>query len=67
MSKRSTVPQFELVGPPCEVEGCDGVLVSTTSLKTEEHFDKCSKCEDSEKLKWAKRVIGRVLRGEKVN
>lgn len=73
MSKRS-VPMFDLVGPPCKTEGCEGVLVSTISLKTEEAFDKCSKCGGefhkmpvSEKLSWAKRVIGRVLRGEKVD
>jgi hypothetical protein len=35
---------FELIGPPCEVPGCNGTLVDTIDWKTKECFRKCSKC-----------------------
>lgn len=67
-------PIFELSGPPCEVEGCSGVLVSTICLRTQDHFKKCSKCgtefyrmTGQEALDWCQRVFNRVLKGEKVN
>ena len=68
----SYFPEFELVGPPCEVPGCSGILVDTMSLKTKEFFKRCSECGEEfnrmpaiEKTAWAKRVIQRVLDDEK--
>ena len=67
-------PMFELVGPPCEVPGCKGVLVDHISLRTKEFFRKCSVCggefhrvSAEEKLAWAKRLFRRVLKGEREN
>lgn len=69
---RVEFPTFELAGPPCEVPGCSGVLVDHISLKSKDFFRKCATCGTEfhrvpgiEKLAWAKRVIGRILRGEK--
>jgi len=74
VSKRVDFPLFELVGPPCEVDGCSGVLVSTICLKTADHFNQCSKCKaefnrmtGQEALDWAKRTINRVLEGEELD
>lgn len=71
---RVEFPMFELFGPPCEAPGCKGVLVDHLSLKTKEFFRRCSVCERefhrmpaSEMLAWSKRVIERVLKGEKTS
>lgn len=67
-------PQFELVGPLCEVPGCSGILVDTMSLKTKEIWKQCSECKaefyrmsGADALGAATRVIQRVLKGEKVS
>jgi len=71
---RVDVPQFELVGPPCEAPGCSGVLVLTTCLRTKDVFKQCSKCRSEfyrmtgqEALAWTKRTFARVLKGEKLD
>jgi len=68
------MPQFELIGPPCEHPGCKGVLVDNLSLKTDEFYRRCSECKRefgrmpaAQKLAEAKRVIERAFRGEKVS
>jgi hypothetical protein len=67
-------PMFELVGPPCEVPGCKGILVNTIHLKTWMFFKKCSTCGQEfytmsarEAMGWARRTIERALKKEKVN
>ena len=63
------LPQFELVGPSCEISGCDGVLVDWINFKTNEYFQQCSKCGSefnrmptAEKLELDKRTIGCLLK-----
>ena len=67
-------PMFELVGPPCEVPGCKGVLVDTIHLKTQMFFKKCATCGHEhykmpvrEAMGWAVRTIKRAINGEKQN
>jgi hypothetical protein len=74
MTDRVDVPQFELVGPSCQHEGCTGVLVDCLTLDSKEFFQRCSECRRefnrqpaAEKLAWAVRSIKRILRGEKKN
>jgi len=69
MPKKSFFPMFEL-GPPCEVEGCSGVLVNTISLETADHFKKCGTCGEEfyrmtaqESLDWSERVFRRAFEG----
>ena len=65
---------LELMGPPCEVPDCKGVLVDTVDLKTRTFFRRCSVCGKNfhhasveEKFAWAKRTLARVLKGEKTS
>jgi len=44
MSKKSTIPMFELAGPPCKAAGCSGVLVIMVNIKTGDGFEKCATC-----------------------
>lgn len=41
-------PLFELCGPKCTVDGCDGILVTHLVNKTHKLYRKCSKCESKE-------------------
>ena len=43
--ERVAFPSFELMGPPCQTEGCKGVLVDHANWKTKEFYRKCSVCE----------------------
>lgn len=72
MSDRISVPQFELIGPPCESEGCKGVLVDYVTVDVKEYFQKCSVCHQEfgrmsvqDKLDWALRTIERAVKGQK--
>jgi len=71
---RVEFPQFELVGPKCATPGCKGVMVDHLSLQTKEWFQRCSACGGEanrvpaqEKLSWARRVINRVFKGERLS
>ena len=64
---------MELMGPPCEVEGCKGVLIQHIT-KANECFKRCSICKAefgrmplADKLGWARRTIERAVKGEKVS
>lgn len=70
----TNIPQFEPVGPPCEVSGCRGVLWDHVDLKTKEFFHKCTECGGEfhrvslkDKLGWAVRTIHRALEGTPVD
>jgi hypothetical protein len=73
-SKRCPFPMFELVGPPCELPGCNGVLVNTIALKTQIFSKKCSVCHAEfnkmpvkDAMAWAVHTIERVFKGEGTN
>lgn len=66
------IPLFEIVGPPCEVDGCKGVLTDCVDPKTQDFFHRCSVCgaiahrmTGKEKLAWAVRTIEGALKGER--
>lgn len=72
MSKNVPFPMFELMGPPCDTEGCTGVKVRSIALKTQMMFNQCSVCNAKteemtvkEGVDWATRTIEGVLKGEK--
>jgi hypothetical protein len=74
--ERFKVPflMFELIGPPCEVPGCKGVLVDTIHIKTQMFSKKCATCGHEhykmpvrEAMGWAVRTIKRALNGEQDN
>ena len=74
MTSRSDIPMFELIGPPCESAGCDGVLIDFISWRKDEMYKECSKCKKhfykttmQEGLNHAVRTIKRVMKGEKPN
>ncbi len=45
MSPRVDFPQFELVGPACEVSPCSGVLTDYLDLESKDYFQRCSLCK----------------------
>lgn len=75
VSEKVIYPIFELSGPPCENEGCSGVLVNhVTTKKPSECFRKCSVCgtefdrvPTTEMLAHFERTVGRILKGEGTN
>jgi hypothetical protein len=68
------IPMFELMGTPCEVPGCTGVLLNTISFKTQTCFKQCSICQTEfykmpikDMMSWAARTLESVFKGEKSN
>lgn len=68
------IPLFEMAGPPCETEGCTGVLIDSVDLKTKDYLQRCWVCKGEfnrvsakEKLDWAVRTIDAALKGEKIS
>ena len=67
-------PEFEIVGPPGGVPGCSGVLMDYMGMRSRAFFQRCTVCgweservSPADKLAWTRRVIERVLRGERAN
>lgn len=65
------IPLFEIVGPPCKVPDCKGVLIDAVSLKTKDYFQECSICKAHfnrvpawQKLKEVNDTIARILAKE---
>lgn len=74
MTTTVNIPQFEMVGPPCEAPGCGGVLWNYVNLKTRMFFRKCCTCGGEfhqatleETLAWSIRTINRVLEGTEID
>ena len=68
------VPLFELVGPPCKEDGCDGVLWSYIDLKKKVTYKQCTTCKKQyyevplkDMLDHFKRTLERVLSGQKAD
>jgi hypothetical protein len=63
------------LGPPCEHQGCTGVLVQHLTLASpQECFHRCSICERefhrmpvTDMLGFAERTFNRVLKGERTS
>ena len=70
MTMRVDLPQFEPAGPPCEDPNCTGALTEYVDLRSQEWFQRCSKCGKefnrtpaAKKLAEARRTIEYVLDG----
>lgn len=48
---KAEFPMFELYGPPCQNDNCNGVLTPFISMKTNECWKQCSICHQKFEIK----------------
>lgn len=50
-------PKFELSGPSCKLQNCNGVLIPTTCLKTKDCYQQCTLCGSISNKKSGQEIV----------